>query len=385
MVLLLSSLVQGQTTKPNSIPDVWSWADAGNVGIDQMVWAMGPKWPGTMNPDQVADQLLSRPAGNRVILLLHAAEGRPQDPAEFIAFGMDDFEQRKFYANSFAAIAAKVRPDGIVLDDEWGYSNWELFAQQDDRQAIAVASNLYTNAFVRAVMPKDVASLTPQSFRAAGWWSAGYPSVVTWNTWTEQLKYNQLDRLVFAQARAAWPKMLDYGNWTDARGKFPYYDANGWPIANIAGVSRSCPVMYLNVGNAVASYHGYTKHPLWNRLIQTINAARSCAAAGPTWCWVSYPSWSGDYVRQYPVDTVRAVWAEQIRHLSRYGVKYLYWNPAGNDKLADDDSFAAKVFTENPTRRIRSADMVEIKMDADEIRSGDTVTRYSDLRPILEK
>jgi hypothetical protein len=386
-IVLMASLVRAQTmpaARPSA--DVASWAAATDVGIPQMLWVTGVGTPKQARPEVVADELAKRPAGGRVLLILAVVKNQPKDPAEFLAFGLDDYAGRKYFASLFRTLADRgVRPDFIVLDEEWGYTNWDLFAQPSDADAVKAAERLFADPRVRAVMPEQIATMKPQSLRGPSWFAPGNPSVTAWNAWTSQLRHDALDRLIYAQARAVWPGFKEYGNYEEINAKFPAPDLNGWASASLKGITWSCPSLYLNCGNAVSADRGYKKHPLWNNLIRTINVARSCAAAGPTRAWVSYPSYAGDDRRLYPPQVMRALWTQQIRHLAASNVKFIYWNPVGADKPADDDALAAKVFQANPVREgIAAAQLVEIPYDADEIKTGDIVTRYADLVDILK-
>jgi hypothetical protein len=384
IVLAASAWSQAQpTTRP--VPNVFAWAPAGDVGIAQAVWCMGFGWVDQGVPDTVADELLKRPAGNRALLILRAVNNLPAQPADFLAFGLDDYAGRKYYGSLFRRLAARgAKPDFVATDEEWGYSNWALFAQPDDAEALKVAREIYADPLITAAMPRQLAALTPDSLRAPGWWSVNNPPVLAWNNWTTQLRFNALDRLIYAQAQAVWPSFDDYGNYGDIGFKFAVQDLNGWAATNLHGASVSCPALYLNCGQAVAPARGFKKHPLWNNLIRTINLARSCAAAGPTRAWVSYPSYSGDGGRQYSIEIMRAIWTQQIRHVAASNVSFIYWNPVTGDKPAEDDAYAARVFLSNPVRRaIRPAELVPIPFDADVIRTGDVVTRYADLEPML--
>lgn len=345
--------------------------------------------------DAAVKDLKSRPAGQRAICMggwfvspLFNTKGagftapyfpRPGWPGVGILANADpvsDYERGFISAtwetNRLRPLADALKQAGITLDYiyldvENFYSYWTL--DPDTRAKIIASSS------ARAVMPESLLDLTPNGQEPSG--SLGDPTV---RQYIEE--FNDYGRCLctLAMRRAIRGSGLESDtttvvNYLAFRGAFPLYDANGWrsDSAYVPDRKTSCPSLYLDTGVFRYPPPQLSKHPLWNAFIENVNHARSCAMMGPT----------------VPVLTTCQLTPEKayltgqlVGHLFRTGITTIgLFNPpeCGSETLISD-AVQAHIKGASTSR----LSLAEIPLDADEVITGDLVTRYSDFMKIVK-
>ncbi|MGB7160684.1 MAG: hypothetical protein WBD40_21650 [Tepidisphaeraceae bacterium] len=356
---------------------VYAWFDARQPIVTPMIWVrVDEEWP-LAAANRVAAALKSRPAGQRVLFLWHPFPPiDKRDLPKLIARGVR-FDDR-YYRQFFGRLAELEAPiERIVLDYEDGVSIWHTIGViPEGPERLRAATNVLNDPAASARLPEEVRRTTPAALCSP---FAGRDAYVAWNQWASRelesaIRKSLID--VAAERLGARPRTTNYN---DVLPSFPVYDLNGWPLQSAAVGDESSPSCYITPSGG--RYVDRRKDPRWNRFIDNLNAVRSAMANGPVVPWVAPPTYDGDArgVR----DGNAWLWEQMIRHLRATGVReFLYWNPPYRGRnIVREDARAARVFADAGAKPLASrVHLPEILLDADQVVTGEVVTRYEDFR-----
>lgn len=166
-------------------------------------------------------------------------------------------------------------------------------------------------------------------------------------------------------------------NFYAIRTSFPVYDLNGWKLEwqTLVDTRTSCPVC--TPAGQGQRYAGREHHRLWNALIDTLNHARSSAACGPLVPVIREPFRARGQAAG-TVDPGAAWLAEQlVGHLVRAGAdRFMMFHAHATE--ADDQMYAEIASRHENAIPGSLPTLPEIRLDVDEIVTGDFRTTYSD-------
>ena len=344
-------------TRPMSPGDrplaIYSWVDAGQPSIIPMTWQP------------------TNSTGPALFLRGPMPGAFAASLTDLIANGPAVDHWREWMRNYYRRL--NPAPKRIVLDEEAdGIDYWQLFSKPTPpADRVALFKSVWDNPAAYAKLPQAVKAFKPEDFATPT--GRGHPAVIAWNQFAADVMHKALRQVCFDPAVEAFGKTIEVSNFVDMETDTALFDPNGWPVANGLMGNWSSPACYLsNTGNL---YQNRAKPVIWNNFIDGLNYVRACL--NYSWRvapWVSYPSYHEGNIGDKPL---KALWAELIEHLKASGIRdFLYWNPR-EGAAPGDDAFAAAVFTKE-IASTGGAKFASIPLDADEVRTGQKVTRYAD-------
>ncbi|HLL87838.1 MAG TPA: hypothetical protein VK324_00895 [Tepidisphaeraceae bacterium] len=356
---------------------VHAWTDVRVPGLTPMIWVRLDREAAQPAAAGVAPLLRARPPGQRVVAFWSPFPPLDKRDLPKLVAGGVEFDGR-FYRDFFwrlRQLGADV--DRVVIDYEDGLSVWHTIAAKDTdaTKRIAAARAVLEDAAARRQLSDEVRQLRPEDFAS----HAPPQAYAAWNRWAAPQVPAAIRRAVADSADRMSGRPVPVTNYEDVRPSFDVFDVNGWQMIPAAVGGESSPSCYLGPGGN--RYRGRAKDPRWNRFIDHLNVVRSCAANGPVVPWVSPPTYDGD---GNPADPRGAwLWEQLVRHLHATGVReFLYWNPGHpyrpRESIVPEDRSAAAVFGALPPAASAPAALPPLPLDADEVVTGDVVTRYRD-------
>jgi hypothetical protein len=337
---------------------VYSWSDAHQLGIVPMLW-------------QPVSQI-----GSALMLVNPIPEAFDGDLVDIVANGPDLGNLQAWIRQYFLRFNLGIKR--VVLDEEAsGISYWQLCAGMPwDQERVDVFAPVWADQAAYANLPADLRQFEPADFAAPV--GRGRNAVIAWEKFAAGMKADALWEVVYKPAVSVFGKTVAVSNYSDMEYDFPVFDVNGWPRANALMGNWSSPSCFL--WNRGQRYQNQPKPIVWNNFIDSLNYVRSCLNVSRSVApWVSYPSFhQGDAIN---LKQQQWLWGELIGHMKACGiVTFLYWNPHPGAP-AGDDALAAKAFAAS-AGTIASGPYTEIALNADTVRTGGKVTRFTDWKKI---
>ncbi|HMN39901.1 MAG TPA: hypothetical protein PKE29_03585 [Phycisphaerales bacterium] len=262
--------------------------------------------------------------------------------------------------------------DGIWTDNEGGYTGWNLTQPQ--------LAAIYSSPRARANMPPGVKALSPEMFI---WSHPNFQTAMTtFNNWALLLMYRAIRRVLvdsgifrLPAVPGGPPVQPPTMNFNVSAPTWRTYDCNGWPNFSFLMdyIRSSSPGLYLTPGNRYAPPRVH--HPLWNALIDHVNAVRSCMtrAGAVVWPTITWPSKQNAWVFE-----------QMIAHLVRTGMNwtagncgYIYWRDV-NVNTAIEDPLMVDIFNRHDQPFPAQRNLPEIPMDVDSFTTAGYTTTYQE-------
>jgi len=258
--------------------------------------------------------------------------------------------------------------DYIYCDNENDLSVWTL---GDERIKEVYRSEKAKNRFPPAALRHDVSKLKFMTPEYHEW-------LLHFGSYAQQIKIEGIRKvLIESGLMSPWGERTMATNFYGVRTSFRIYDLNGWEYEwqTLVDTRTSCPVcMPAPQGQR---YAGRVHHRAWNSFIDLINHARSAGATGPINPIIREPFRVQGQAPGTVDPGARWYWDQLMGHLIRTGAStYMMFHEYAT--AADDRAIAEIVRGHEAALPAARPVLPEIRLDVDEVVTGDWRTTYSD-------
>jgi hypothetical protein len=337
--------------------------------VTSMVRLPGDFRPGqaneSVNPEEIASQLKSRPEGRRALLLLRychsfwgcrgdliqASDGReymgPWADAAIVEVGKEwprFLAMLKYCGGSIDLLVGDFEECGRL--GTWWMTDDQMKAVRSDprwhRRMARTPPLGEVMASLTSLQPGQIKDPRQSAFK-------------TWNLGTKRIAAAYMNQALWEPAVREFPKLVGSNYLGQRMLDRPAADGNGHsqPYDNVFGNAAS-PPLYGEVGSIVNLFvdpddpsaivwsgRTHLKREPWTSLLLCVQQARACARGAldiELMPWIANPSYAGDDplnpVVPFPLDL--RCYDENVRHAALLGVQtFLWWRANGESSAAD--------------------------------------------------